>query len=162
MEITLRKQNGFTLVELIIVIIVISIVSIFALFRWQGTTINLEAQAQQLAGDIRYTQALSMTKGERYRWVKISSATYQIQNAAGTAMTLAQGNTTVTLNTGITFGALTNLPNNLVAFNGSGTPYTDTGSPGTALATIATIPLTADGETKTIAISSGTGRVIVQ
>lgn len=155
------EHTGFTLLEFVIVIVMIGIMSVFALFQWQGSTITLEAQAQQLAEDLRYTQSLSMTKGQRYRWVKTSANSYQILNSAGTPITFARGNTTITFTGNIVFGTLTNLPSNLVAFDGKGAPYTDTGSPGTALASTATIPLTADSETKTVSISPETGRVIV-
>ncbi len=162
MDINNEKIAGFTIIELIAIVMIISILAVLTVFSWQGTTINLEAQAQQIANDIRYAQSLAMTKGVRYRWVRASSTTYQIVNSSGTPITFARGNTTITLNSGITFGAFTNLPNNLVAFNGKGIPYTDTGSPGTALAAAATIPITQSSETESIVISPGTGRVIVQ
>lgn len=157
---TIPKEMGFTLIELIIVIIVISIIAVAAFPKWPGLTINLGGQTNQIADDIRYAQALSMTTGQRYRWVRVSTTTYQVLNAAGSAIPLGLGNTTVTLNNGMSFGTLTNLPNNLIAFDGLGTPYTDTGS--TLLASTATIPITAGSNTMTISISPETGRVIVQ
>ena len=158
----MRKVTGFTTIELVIVITVIGIVSIFALTSLMDQVINVEAQAQQLVADLRYTQALSMTRGQRYRWVRVSSTTYQILNAAGTAMLLPRGTTTVTLNGNTAFGTLTNLPNNLIAFDGLGAPYVDSATPGTALATNATIPLTAGTNTETVVITPGTGRVTLQ
>jgi prepilin-type N-terminal cleavage/methylation domain-containing protein len=157
----LHGESGFTLIELVLVIVIMSFLSVGVYIAWPGSTINLKGQADQIASDIRYAQALSMTKGERYRWVKTSSTTYQITNSSGTAILLAGGSTTVTLNSGMAFGSFTDLPNNLVVFGGNGTPYTDTGSPGTALASTAIIPITAGSETKNISISPETGRVIV-
>ena len=114
--------------------------------------------------DIRYTQQLSMTRGERYRLV-ITPATnaYKILNSAGTAITMPTGNATVTLKSGITFGALTYLPNNLIVFDCQGIPYTNTVAShgGTLLGNTATIPLTAGSLTKTVSISPETGRVTV-
>lgn len=162
MDIMLNRQQGFTLIEAVMVIIIIAILTVFAFSAWQGPTINLGGQAQQLANDVRYAQSLAMTKGQRYRWVKTSANTYQIQNNAGSAILLAGGTTTATLNSGITFGTLTNLPNNLVNFDGRGTPYSDTATPGTALSADATIPITDSGQTHTITISFGTGQVAVQ
>lgn len=157
-----RQEKGFTLIELVIVLILLSILATATYIQWPATTINLGAQADQLAADIRYAQSLSMTKGERYRLVKTSSTAYQITNSAGTPILLARGNTTMTLNSAITFGTLTNLPNNLIVFDGKGAPYVTTGSPGTALSSTATLPLVSGAETKTVAITPETGRVIVQ
>jgi len=157
-----RKQFGFTLLELVFVLILMSILSVGIYLKWPGSIINLGGQAYQLADDLRYTQTLSMTTGQRYRLVKTSANTYQIVNFAGTAIKLAMGNTSVTLNSGITFGTLTNLPNSLVEFDGLGGPYTTATVPGTALTSIATIPLTAGSDTVTVNITPETGRVFVQ
>jgi len=157
----MRNSAGFTLIELMVTIIIISILAATVLLQWPGSTINLREQAEQLADDIRYTQSLAMTKGQRYRIV-LSSASYQIINSSGSAVTLMNGSTTMTLNSGITIGALTNLPNSLINFDGRGTPYTDTASPGTALASTASIPMSANGETHTISVTPQTGRVVVQ
>jgi type II secretion system protein H len=156
-----KIPRGFTLIELIVVILIMGILATAAYNQWPGSTVNVGAQAQQLANDIRYTQALAMTSGQRYNLIKQSSTTYQIRSNAGTAIILANGSTTMTLNTGITFGTLTNLPNNLVAFDGKGTPYTTATTPGTALVSAATIPVTSSGQTSTVTISPGTGSVSV-
>ena len=158
----LQSMDGFTLIELSLVIIIISIISAVALLQMSpATNINLGAQANQLASDIRYTQSLSMNKDQRYYLSKTSSNTYQILNAGGTAVILPMGNTTVTLNSGISFGTLTNLPNNLIAFDGKGAPYTSTGSGGTVLSSTATVPLTSGGVTRTVSINPTTGLVSV-
>ena len=157
----MKRIRGFTIIELTMVISVIGILAVFAFMSLPKTTFTLDAQALQLESDIRYAQSLSMTKGQRYRWSKTSSTSYQVLDSGGTAVILPSGSTTVTLGTGITFGALTNLPNDLVAFDGRGIPYTTTGSPGTALAATALIPLTAGGQTKTVSITPQTGRMIV-
>jgi len=163
MDVNLHKIQGFTLIELIIVIIIIAILAVLPFFNWPAASISLDGQAQQLANDIRYTQSLSMTKAQRYRLViTTGTSSYQILNSSGTVARFASGNTTVTLNTGISFGTLTNLPNSLIVFDGDGTPYTDTGAPGTALAANASIPLQSSGSTKTVVITPLTGKVNVQ
>lgn len=163
MEILARRHHhGFTLIELVVVLVIIGILAIYPLFSWQGAAINLDGQAHQIANDIRYTQALSMSKADRYRFVKTSANTYQITNSSGTAIAFPSGNTSITLGTGIAFGTLTNLPNSLIAFDGEGVPYVNTSFPGTALAATATLSLVAGGETKTIAISPITGSVLIQ
>jgi len=157
-----RYQKGFTLIELICVIILLGILSVGAYLQWPGSSINSGAQAQQVANDMRYTQALSMTKGKRYSFVITSSTTYQIQNSSGTAIITAMGGTTTTLNTGLSFGTLSNLPNNLVTFDGNGIPYSTTGTPGTVLSATASIPITGGSITQTITITPMTGRILVQ
>ncbi len=157
----IQSMQGFTLIELVLVILITSLIAVFVSLQWPANHVNIGAQAEQLANDIRYTQELAMTKGQRFYLIETSNTTYQIKNSAGTAALLALGKTTVTLNTGITFGTLTNLPNNLIAFNGDGTPYTTSTSPGTLLASAATIPLVSGSDTKTITISPETGRVTI-
>jgi len=158
----MHRCKGFTLIELVIVIIVLGILSKGVYMQWTAGTINLGAQADQLAGDIRYTQSLSMSKNQRYRLVKISSTSYQITNSAGTAIIYPNGQNTITLKNGITFGSFTNLPNSLIAFDSNGIPYSDTTSPGTALSSTASMTLTASSETKTISIAPTTGQVSIQ
>ncbi len=157
-----NKELGFSLIELIIIIILVGILGVYATEKFPGSVVNLDAQAQELSNDIRFAQSLSMTKGQRYRFVKLSSTTYQILNAAGSAVILGTGNNIITLNTGITFGTLSNLPNSLVAFDGNGTPYVDTALPGTTLTASASIPMTDGVNTKTVLISPETGRVSIQ
>lgn len=156
-----NQQQGFTLIELIIVIMVISILASYAVMKHPGTTINLGAEAKQLASDIRYTQTLAMTKGERYYLQRNSAVSYQILSASGTPVTMPNGATLVTLYSGTSFGSFTNLPSNLIAFNGEGSPYTTSTSPGTALASTATIPITNGTATLTVSITPQTGRVTV-
>lgn len=159
----LHKTHGFSLIELVMVIAIISILAVIPFFNMPGPTLSLAAQAQKLANDIRYTQSFSMTKGQRYRLViTTGTSSYQILDTAGTAVRFASGSTTTTLNSGISFGTLTNLPNSLIAFDGEGTPYTTTGSPGTALTANAIIPLTSSGSTTNVIITPISGAVTIQ
>jgi len=154
--------KGFTFIEFVIVLIIISVLVAIAIPMWPGTSINASAQADQVAADILYTQTLSLTTGERHRFVRLSTTTYQIQDSTGTAIrNPGAGATTITLNSGITFGTFTNLPNNLIVFDGKGIPYTTTAIPGTTLAAIASIPIVSASLTKTIQIRPTTGWISV-
>lgn len=157
-----RQSPGFTLTELLAVLVIISILAVFVNTSWQGSNIAVVTEANRVAGAIRYAQALSMSSGQRYRFVITTSNAYQILNAAGTPVIMAMGGSTSVLASGITFGSLTNLPNKLVAFNTQGAPYVDTATPGTALGSAATIPVVQGSFTRVVAISPNTGRVIVQ
>jgi type II secretory pathway pseudopilin PulG len=144
------------------VIMIASIMAVVVLTQWQGATLNVYGQAEQVANDIRYAQALSMTKGQRFYFNKVSNTTYQILDLAGTPITFASGGTTMTLNSGITFGSFTNLPGGLVAFNGEGIPYSNTSTPGTVLSSAASISLTGGGKTNTVIIAPTTGVTTLQ
>ena len=154
-----RAENcqGFTLIELILVILVISIISATVLLQSPVSSLNMGYEANRVLNDIRYTQALSITSGQRYRWVKVSSSTYQILNEAGTPVLLPSGKNQLTLTNGITLGTLSNLPNNLIAFDSQGVPYINNSIPGTALAATASIPINSTGHTVTVQISPETG-----
>jgi type II secretory pathway pseudopilin PulG len=167
MDISSNKTSnikGYTTLETIIVIIIISIIVTVMYFNWPGEAINLQAQAKLLAHDIRYTQNLSMTKGERYRLVITSSKSYSITNSSGNAIVLPSGLKAVTLGAGITFGTITNLPNKMIVFNSQGIPYIDATLPGITLETFAAgnnakVQLTGHGETMTVTIVPSTGAV---
>lgn len=149
--------RGFTLLELILVILIIGVLAVSVTPRWTSTSMTLQYEARRVLGDIRYAQAMSIATGQRYRWQRTSSTTYQITNEAGAAVVLPNGATTINLSNGISFGSLTNLPGNLVAFNSLGNPYITSSIPGTALGSTAVIPLSTSTQTQNILIVSGTG-----
>jgi prepilin-type N-terminal cleavage/methylation domain-containing protein len=159
----MKRNTAFTVIELIVVIVIISILATIAVSRWPGTRINLNAQAQQLASDIRYTQTLSMSRAQDFR-LNLTTTNYSITTGGGTAVNNpVTGTATVTLPTApaitITISP-TNLPNNLIAFDSLGTPYIDTTTT-TALSNAAVITLTSGTNTTTITIQPQTGRVTV-
>lgn len=156
------KNKGFTLVELIIVLVIIIIISVTLMIRWPTNIISLSAQAELLASDIRYTQNLAMTQGQRFSIVLNTSAnpgSYQIQYSNnGAPIQLPSGATTLVLGSGMTIqdpGAV--LPNDYITFDTLGIPYIDNAS--TALAQNAPITIVSGSVTKTITVSPQTGRV---
>jgi prepilin-type N-terminal cleavage/methylation domain-containing protein len=161
-----QRYTGFTLIELIITMVIITIVFAVVYVKWPGTSTNVISEASALANDIRYAQNLSLTQAQRFRvaFNSPSANKYQVLNAAGNPIPLPAGSktTSVVLSNGAYFGGFTSLPNNIIVFDCKGTPYIDTGTPGTTLATTAAIVLTDGSTTKTIYIQTGTGRVTVQ
>ena len=161
MDKTLRQQNGFTIIELLVVIVIIAVISALAVPRFI-TSPNLDAQTQQILGDLRYAQMLAITHGQRFRVNFTLPSTYGITNLAGTAVTNPSTNTsTITLASGITISGLTNLPNNLVAFDERGIPYSNSTAT-TALSANATIIVTRNAQSRTIVITQQTGSMSVQ
>lgn len=159
-----KRSTAFTLIELIVVVAIISILATIAVTRWPGSRINLNAQAQQLASDIRYTQTLSMSRAQDFQLNFLSSSSYSITANDGTPVNniITGQTTTVLLATPATTITLppTNLPNNLISFDSSGIPYTDSATT-TALNSAAVITLTSGGQTTTITIQPQTGRITI-
>jgi len=134
-----------------------------AVSRWPGNNINLNAQAQQLGSEIRRTQSLAMSRGQRFR-INLSSGGYSITDSSGTNYytDTIRGQNTINFPSDITASwSNTVLNNNLISFDGNGTPYTNAAA-STALSSTAVISLTSAGYTRTVSVSPGTGRVIVQ
>lgn len=158
----INKLEGFTLIELLVVISVMIILSVAVVPRLTQSAMVVDLVARQVLNDIRQAQALSLTSGQRYRWVKISNTAYQLLTESGAVVTLPSGATQYNLTNGVTFGTLTNLPNNLIAFDSQGVPYINSAIPGTALATTAIITLTNGLQSRNVQITPQTGYGVLQ
>lgn len=171
MEVHFRlSPKGFTIIELLVIIIVISVIAAFVSFKYPGTSLTLPQQTQRMGNDLLYTQTLSMTQGNRYCLV-MNGNTYQIINSAtNTALSLALGNTTVTLASGLSFGTILPANTAMIVFNGQGTPYYSAATScsaanaaaATQLVTTGSIPITNGSITSTVFITPYTGSVLVQ
>lgn len=136
------KENGFTIIELIVVISIVSIIYGVAAMKW-GSMGNLNAQAMQLANDIRYTQSLSMARNKHYRLIT-SQLSYIIQDENG------YKEYEVFLGSKISATSCT------ISFNTKGIPLDDNGLP---IDTVATVILSAPGQSINITITPTTGMV---
>ena len=156
----MRRYSGFTIVELITAIVLVSLLAFVFIPRHPVESINTAGLSDQLLADIRYAQALSMTRGQRY-CVLFTASTYQLRSGDTCTTPINHPATGSSSPVGLNGGTLSlaNLPNNYVAFNGKGIPYTD-GT--TTLAADATVTLAFAGNTRTITISTQTGRSIAQ
>src|SRR5690348_6492402 len=103
----ISKQTGFTVMEFIVVILILTIIVSYSASRWTSGT-NPNAQAQQIAAEIRYTQSLAMTHNQIYLINFFAGNTYNITTATGTIITssVTGSSTTVPLEAGMTFGTL--------------------------------------------------------
>ncbi len=166
--VSLFRARGFTLVELTVTLVVVAILAVALVPRSPERQINLSAQADQLASDIRYTQSIAMTQGQRYRinfnvipaGIDDPANTYRIATRTSGVVTHPHTGTSaaIAMGMGITLSSTTDA---FIVFDGRGTPYTDTVFPGgTLLAADAVVTLTADGQTQQVRISPQTGRVV--
>jgi len=152
-----RQIKGFTLIELVLVLLISAIIATYAIIKVPAGSINISAQADQIAADIRHTQSLAINRGQRYR-INFNSDRYWISNIDGTTLYThpASASTVIFLDSGISLGS----SHTFLVFDGQGKPYTNALTPGTALATDAVITLTVASENRTVRISPETGRVI--
>jgi MSHA pilin protein MshC len=162
-DIRSARDGGFTLVELVVIILLLGMLAFVVVPRFLSkSAIDVSVTAEQLANDIRYTQSLAMTSGQRNR-INLTASTYQITTSSGGLLThpVTGGTGPITLN-GVTLsGWNPPLTNDYVAFDGRGVPYSLVTS-STGFAGSATITLTGGGYTRSIVISPETGRVVIQ
>jgi len=157
-------ERGFTLRELIIVMVIVGIISAIALTRTGNDPVLLSTQVDQLAGDIRYVQALAMTQGQRYIVSFPSATSYRFLDSAGNPVVhpASGSNAAITLGAGATLALAATTPaGNALGFDGRGAPYSVT-TPATfngALTAQATITLSKGGANQSVTVTPETGKV---
>ncbi len=74
--------TGLSMIELMAIIIIVLVIGSVLYFLYPGNLINLNASTDELSRNIRYTQTLSMTRGERFR-LSFSSTGYSLATCSG-------------------------------------------------------------------------------
>ncbi len=167
-----REEQGWTLIELVLVIVVLAILGIAVSISLQGYgTIKLNNVVDKVVGDLRYAQQLAISTQSRHGLTVNSTSQYTIHRN-GTPDTAIQdpvnlgSSFVVNFDTyqqgqlaGVVFTSATPFcggANSVMEFNSIGAP-TDTN--GTLLACTSTITLSYSGSTKQITIAPSTGNL---
>jgi prepilin-type N-terminal cleavage/methylation domain-containing protein len=154
-----KSVAGFTLTEMVIVLLVLAVISAIVWPKQESDPLLVASQAEQLAGDIRYVQSISMSQGQRYLLRVLTSTTYELEAKGGAQIPHPTGvPSPITLSSAIT---MTASPTNFIGFDGQGIPYTDI-NVSSQLGATATITLTRNAATRKVTITPETGRVLVQ
>lgn len=156
----MTQSFGFSLVELVVIIVVMGVLAALVIPRYSGGAINVGAETDRMANDIRFAQALAMARGERHCFSVASSTGYRIRRGTACATDVAHpatGSTNlINLGNNVTYTA-SNLSTSYLQFDGRGRPTTLTAPTGSARFT-----LSGDDETRRIYVSGETGRVSVE
>ena len=147
------RQQGFTLIELVIVLMLLGIMSAIALPRWAPADTTVSAQANRLARDLRHVQSMAMQQGR--------TLTLDIQTAA-TYRATDSGSITVT--DPATQQPFTIAMDNNVTVSGIDTDFDSLGRPvasSTLLATPRIFTVTGNTTVATVTVSPVTGFIVV-
>ena len=138
----MRNEDGFTLIELIMVIVIIGILAFVAIQKYPVTEISLETAADMIKSDIRSVQALSMAK-HTIQTLTFSSTEYVFP-------TLGEGNKTRNFADIFEGGISLSAYPASISFNSLGEP---------TAAQDDSITITTGSTTKTLTVLQYTGRV---
>lgn len=177
----LITQDGFTLIETIMVMVIIAILAVAIVVRNPFDSIKLSSATRKVAGDIRYAQKLAISTQQRCGLIRNSNTSYTVFEQDNTAdpasspgdicSTAPDGADVDTTDdfivdtsqsrcsnySDVTFTFTTLPPNNPIYFNSLGAPV-DSG--GTAIGGPQTITLShPSAGTQDITVTAGTGRV---
>lgn len=159
-----RKENGFTFIELILTVVILGILSIIAIARISGSTedIKEKAFAKKVISDIHYAQEMALSNRKSVRFiVDPSQNRYSIQWTSGGYLQtpMALEDFIVDLNSGYYTGVSitsTEFTNGIIEFNTEAQPI-DNGTPLTNNMTVLEI-----NNSTTIEIFPVTGRCYIQ
>jgi len=68
-DITIKNQNGFSLMELIVIVVIVGVLAYFAVANFSDSHSKLQYQSvlKKIISDVRYARELALTEGEESR-----------------------------------------------------------------------------------------------
>ena len=143
------RQQGFTLVELIVVMLVMSVLAAYVGTRWSFGDATVSAQAEQLARDLRHAQMLAMQQGQTLR-LESTGGGYRVTDGAGVIIDPATHEGFIqTLDNGVS------LSGGPVEFDSMGRPVSGGSLAGAAVS----FSLSGDSDTAAVNVAPVTGFV---
>lgn len=161
----MKREKGFTLIELVIIILIIATLGALALPMFDLTGSRAAAAGRKLLSDLRYAQQLANATQSRSGVILNSSTQYTVfqNNDSGIAATdpLKGGNYIVNMNGDFSGVTLSNtFTGNIVRFDSLGVPYEGTNGSQSSLGSAKTISVIAGGvPVKTITVEPATGKI---
>lgn len=157
MNTRLKMNQGFTVLEIIVILIVMGIIGVIAVSRLWGTDVDLIAQNEVIKTHLRYAQSRAMNTDVIWG-INLTGSTYSLFKNGSTANKVilpAEDSNTRSLPSGITVETA------IISFDSWGIPHTDAAATdGQELAAgdpEEEITVSSGGDTKTITITPNTG-----
>ncbi len=153
------EQNGFGLIQLVLVIIIIGILSYFSVGFFRGQRTLLTANANELAQALRFARhhALSTESSVRITFNTTSGSTTFTSGNGITDLNLPATNSPVYSITNSLSMSLSNIPNHYLIFDHNGVPYVD--NSGTELVLTADVTLSDANSSESIDIEPSSGLI---
>jgi MSHA pilin protein MshC len=115
----LKRQSGFTLIELVTTLIIIGALSVVAYAKFNPATFEVRTAADELLGAIRYAQERSMSNSGLSSYsVSINGQGYVVNRDGGAVTHPVTGNSTYSNN----WSAVSISPTATLSFDGNGDP----------------------------------------
>ena len=154
MNIHLKKNHGFTILEVIAVLLIMTIVTVIVASKVASTSeYELKSRTEVIKSHLRYAQLMAMNSDSTWGINFPTSGTYSLFRNGDTSQTvtfLGEGSSTMTLPSGIT------TTTGIVAFNDWGQPSTAaSGDPVASSNILRTVSYGGASESITITCNTG-------
>ena len=146
----MKRQYGFTLVELIVIIFITSILAAYAMPRFTSKMFDVRAAAGELMEAIKYTQEMSMVhSGDTHYQIELLADGYRVTQG-GTDIIDPQSNSTPYANSwsGITLDQL-----GTISFDSRGKPSCSAPLPACSEPTDSDLSITVTADSDSVAVT---------